>query len=713
MPRKTGGAHGGRKVHVELTATNKISPAMKEVAKDTEKAGKAATKASKEVEKASAKAEKSSARMAELAQIGRNAAARYANQMVVDKRRSDLAIEQENLKHNHKMMRDNINFYRKKDLLNEQYNRKEQLENLRYSHRQDELGLTSFDKDAGVGANVKVFANNYGHILQSLASVVYLVEKLFNAIKNGLGSVMSTFDTIRQQKARLNLYNNSNKTSDELFSLLGATALDSRSDLEATGELSNRLVAAGIYKGPNAIENTLSTVGLINKSLIAGGGAPQEIRSVLLQLSQGLSQGNLQGQELRAIRQYAPYMGNILAEGLNKQGIFDKEIVFGDLKELGAKGELTTERILKAFELMQDKIKSDFDSMPKTWGQAMTSMEILWTMFLAKLDVGEGGIQAIIDKMWEFVDFLASEDSADFWEGMTTLANTFFTVLSMGLDLAIQGFVWLGENIDGVIALISTLGSIYLLTTAIMHWKILLIIGAIFAVSEALNHLGVSGTQVLSVIVGVLAVIIEAVQRLVTGIGYHLVGAFQTLGAIANTIIGSILTGLGQILSALGIDWGDKLVTWGTDALAKGEELAQAAQENKTKGNDALFGGKGVDEVYNEASNKVLEAGAKISDLANSYEPPKNYPYDPGEHGIPVDAHVSGGKLDKVDEMGDDEIELLRDIASRDYLLNVSTITPTVNNTFGDIKETADVNAIIETIDRMIDEELATSVVMG
>ena len=85
-----------------------------------------------------------------------------------------------------------------------------------------------------------------------------------------------------------------------------------------------------------------------------------------------------------------------------------------------------------------------------------------------------------------------------------------------------------------------------------------------------------------------------------------------------------------------------------------------------------------------------------------------------GNGGI-ADTYVTGGSLDSGGEvqLSNEDIKLLRDIAARDFLLNVSTITPTVTNNFGDIRETADVNKILDEIERMVDEELATSVVMG
>lgn len=84
-----------------------------------------------------------------------------------------------------------------------------------------------------------------------------------------------------------------------------------------------------------------------------------------------------------------------------------------------------------------------------------------------------------------------------------------------------------------------------------------------------------------------------------------------------------------------------------------------------------------------------------------------------GTEGVPV----SGGNLDSVGsiksdvDISDEDLQLLRDMASREFLLNLQTVTPSANITFGDIHETADVKKILDVIEQMVEEQLATSMV--
>ena len=63
--------------------------------------------------------------------------------------------------------------------------------------------------------------------------------------------------------------------------------------------------------------------------------------------------------------------------------------------------------------------------------------------------------------------------------------------------------------------------------------------------------------------------------------------------------------------------------------------------------------------------------------------------------------------------ISDEDIQLLRDMAAREFLLNLQTVTPTANISFGDVRETADVNKIIDVLQDMVDEQLATNLVVN
>jgi hypothetical protein len=60
----------------------------------------------------------------------------------------------------------------------------------------------------------------------------------------------------------------------------------------------------------------------------------------------------------------------------------------------------------------------------------------------------------------------------------------------------------------------------------------------------------------------------------------------------------------------------------------------------------------------------------------------------------------------------DEDIKMLKDIASRDYQVRLTQLTPRLSATFGDIRETADAGKILEFIEDSVAEALGSSLVV-
>ena len=68
----------------------------------------------------------------------------------------------------------------------------------------------------------------------------------------------------------------------------------------------------------------------------------------------------------------------------------------------------------------------------------------------------------------------------------------------------------------------------------------------------------------------------------------------------------------------------------------------------------------------------------------------------------------SGSKAIKTttndDLLSDEDIQLLLDVATRDYKLNYQQVTPNITLTFGDVRETADVDSILDQVADRLEE---------
>lgn len=612
---------------------------------------------------------------------------------------------------------------------------------------------------------VKTVVEDTKQSIQDLASVYYLLSKISDKAVDLTSKLTDTSDSIKLQKARLSAYNTSGFSDDVMYNVIGKSALASRSSLNATSDLVNRMLATSVYSGANAIPQSAKFAEAVNKSLILGGANAKETQSVLLQLSQALGQGTLQGQELKAIRQYAPRMGEYLAEGLNMQGIFDKEVTFGDLKELGSQGELTAERITKAFELMSDKINEDFAAMPWTVEQVGESITAMWGMMMSNLTSNGAGMKSFYQSITDIMDWLQSDDSIQFWQNLSTIVDGFFGIMSVGVDLAARALEWLVENFDDLAGAAMEILPFIATGFIIAHGKALLLDIAISSAIDYFKNLHKESGETLSDIVQKSVTAIARVIQFAIAVGQTLVGAFITLGSIASGILGGIAKMLGGILSALSkvfggfADLGDKfsdadLPFLGTEAqrediknlgskgargisdklaaaadsvnsvantfigYAKAGDATLADMEEKYKQFDPEKIGAAADDMASTVLNTLDNAGG-VSDWIAAANDAAAQTASAGS-GVPVEdgavaSKIKGGKLDSSGEvqLSDEDIALLKDIAARDFLINVSTSTPTMTNNFGDIKETVDVDMIMNRLSQMLEEEVATSVVMG
>ena len=81
---------------------------------------------------------------------------------------------------------------------------------------------------------------------------------------------------------------------------------------------------------------------------------------------------------------------------------------------------------------------------------------------------------------------------------------------------------------------------------------------------------------------------------------------------------------------------------------------------------------------------------------------------------------LAGGDIDSIDSVGsikddvsitDEDIKLLKDVATAEYVNKYTTLRPEMQVTFGDVRETADVKKILSVMEDMIEEAYASALI--
>ena len=104
------------------------------------------------------------------------------------------------------------------------------------------------------------------------------------------------------------------------------------------------------------------------------------------QLGQALASGKLQGDELRSLLENMPVLAQALARELG--------VGIGQLREMGAAGQLTADRVFPALLAASEKINGEFDKMPPTMSRAAGILAESTADFGARLDKIEARLEA-------------------------------------------------------------------------------------------------------------------------------------------------------------------------------------------------------------------------------------------------------------------------------------------------------------------------------
>jgi tape measure domain-containing protein len=668
--------------------------------------------------------------------------------------------------------------------------------------------------------------------LGNLAAGLYLLKN----IANTLSDIMETPDTMQAIQYRLDTYDTTALSGGQLFDASYLAAQRSRSELASTANLASRILISGATKGNGA--EAINLAELLNKASFLGGSSSGESQRALLQLSQALASGTLQGDELRAIREQAPGLTDVLARGLSslaERGVLPKKFIgttMGDLKELGKEGELTADRVIAAFKEMGTYVNETFEKSPKQFGQAVTGIANVWKRWLKLMSQGDNALAKINEKAWQLLEWFESTDGQVFMEGLAKGINFVVDAIMQFIDWIGQLINWFRnlENASNILqavfialATVAAAAAVYMVVKWIAAWiaaawPVLLVIALLAIVIYVLLQCGVTANEIVGSICGAvlflvyllydvvigaimafglagvaagmlvilaLQAVVQVLIWVVLAIWSAIVTVYDVLYSIVKGAIGIIkgaivniyqmFVWLGQgvlgilygIASAIDFIFGSNLADtvggWigglGSSVDALNEALDPLGEfediGNQWKNSYGTLGdmwtGKGEYDDWNIIDNMsdVWNGGTAMingiwdwgtNKMVNSVEG-WNSGYDFGsglvddignldfngaigdmssiEKMLNNGVGVDGGDIDSVGsiksdvDISDQDIQLLRDIAARDFLLNLQTVTPTANIAFGDIHETADVNKILSVIEDMVEEQLATSLVVG
>ncbi len=215
------------------------------------------------------------------------------------------------------------------------------------------------------------------------------------------GSIAGAADDMMNLDGRLRTLIEDEKERYQIEDDLYRISQSSRQGYKETGDLFFR-VAGAAQKMGLSMQDSERVTEIVGKALTVGGATAQQASATILQLGQALSSGQLQGDELASLKENASTLMNAMADTMG--------VTMGELKDMGAQGELTSDMVIDAILKSGATIDAQFGKMPTTIGQALTKVSNSWNRMIQFIqrDTGVfGKIGTAISEAVDFVDQLA------------------------------------------------------------------------------------------------------------------------------------------------------------------------------------------------------------------------------------------------------------------------------------------------------------------
>lgn len=366
----------------------------------------------------------------------------------------------------------------------------------------------------------------------NLSKTKGIVGEIVGKLKTAFGLaavVMATKKTIElsdqnaQITARLNLVSDA---PEQLKKQIYQSANDAR---VAYTDSMNQVAKLGLL-AKDSFNNTNEIVkftNLMNKAFKVSGTGAQEATSAMYQLTQAMAAGKLQGDEFRSVMENAPMVAQAIAKYMN--------VPLGQLKELGAKGQITADIIKNALFNAGDEINEKFKTLPLTWQDVWVQAK---NFAIRQLD---GVLQKVnqVANSKAFQSFVNSAKIAFF--GLKTVAEGVFNGIAAAGKFIADNWTAISPVIWGVTAAL----------IAYVTWQ---------GISVALEWLNVAAKFALNLAVTILTMAKIALTFAVKGYTAAQTMANATAWLFPGTWLAAIIIGVIVAILALAV----AIVQWAT-----------------------------------------------------------------------------------------------------------------------------------------------------
>ena len=202
---------------------------------------------------------------------------------------------------------------------------------------------------------------------QEISAGTQQANELTNTIKRAVaayvsiqsvGKALNISGELATTTARLDSMNDNLQSTQELTNMVYAAAQDARGSF---GDMASNVAKLGTLAG-DAFSSSAEIVAFanqLNKQMKLSGASTEEASSAMLQLTQSLAKGTLNGDELTSVMENGSMVIQTIADYMG--------VTQGEIKDLAADGQVTSDIIIAAMLGAADETNAAFATLPLTW----------------------------------------------------------------------------------------------------------------------------------------------------------------------------------------------------------------------------------------------------------------------------------------------------------------------------------------------------------
>jgi tape measure domain-containing protein len=246
----------------------------------------------------------------------------------------------------------------------------------------------SIDSVGSAGRAAEAALGNFSGRLGGVGSGLAAMGAAGQAAAIGLGAMTAALagvaaagDSMTQSMARLRIATGGVAAARDVYEQLYRLSLVTGVSVqESVGVFQRFAIAARNIGATN--EQVVALVKTLQQAGIVAGISSQEAANAMMQLSQALASGSLNGEELRSVLENMSPLAEKLARELG--------VGIGELRQMGAEGKLTADRVFPALLRAGQEIQREFEQMPMTLSRGFGILQEATTRFLGDLDKAIG-----------------------------------------------------------------------------------------------------------------------------------------------------------------------------------------------------------------------------------------------------------------------------------------------------------------------------------